>query len=97
MIKSLFCIFLSIFLTVFLQAQTLQELISKYDKSIDSLHEIHEFNGNILLAKNGVKIYEKSIGFTDSTITTKLTPESAFNLASISKTFTSSMVLILMQ
>lgn len=97
MVKSLFCIFHSIFLSVFLQAQPLQELISKFDKSIDSLHEIHEFNGNILLAKNGVKIYEKSIGFTDSTTTKKLTPESAFNLASISKTFTSSMVLILIQ
>ncbi len=97
MIKSLLCIVGSIFLSVFLQAQNLQELISKFDKSIDSLHEIHEFNGNILLAKNGVKIYEKSIGFTDSTTSNKLTPASAFNLASISKTFTSSMILIFVQ
>jgi len=97
MIKSLLCTVGSIFLSVLLQAQPLQELISKFDKSIDSLNEIHEFNGNILLAKNGVKIYEKSIGFTDSTTTNKLTSESAFNLASISKTFTSSMLLILMQ
>ena len=97
MIKSLLCIIGLIFLSVFIQAQTLKELVAKFDKSVDSLYELNEFNGNILLAKNGVKFYEKSIGFTDSTTTHKLTPESAFNLASISKTFTSSIVLMLMQ
>ncbi|MCE2844388.1 MAG: beta-lactamase family protein [Sediminibacterium sp.] len=67
------------------------------DKSIDSLHAIHEFNGNILLVKNGVRLYEKSIGFTDNTTNYALTISSAFNLASISKTFTSSLVLMYVQ
>jgi N-acyl-D-amino-acid deacylase len=96
-IKSFVCIFVSMVISSALHAQSLQELIEKFDKSIDSLNEIHQFNGNILLAKNGVKLYEKSIGFTDSTATNKLTSESAFNLASISKTFTSAMILILAQ
>jgi hypothetical protein len=43
-----------------------RRLIQKFNNSIDSLHQLKEFNGNILLAKNGVALYEKSIGFTDS-------------------------------
>ena len=97
MFKSFSCIFISILLSSVLHAQSLQELIQKFDKSIDSLNKLNEFNGNIILAKNGVKLYEKSIGFTDSTSANKLTSSSAFNLASISKTFTSTLILMFMQ
>lgn len=92
-----FCLFFSIVFSTILHAQSLDQLIKKFDKSIDSLHAIHEFNGNILLVRNGVKLYEKSIGFTDSTTNHALTISSAFNLASISKTFTSSLILIYVQ
>ena len=91
------CLFIGIVFSTMLHAQTIEQLINKLDKSIDSLHAIHEFNGNILLVKNGVKLYEKSIGFTDSTNNHALTISSAFNLASISKTFTSSLVLMYVQ
>ena len=96
-VNSILCFSVSIVLSTNIHAQSLQVLIEKFDKSIDSLNEIHEFNGNILLAKNGVKIYEKSIGFTDNKTNNKLTSSSAFNLASISKTFTSSIILMFMQ
>jgi N-acyl-D-amino-acid deacylase len=95
--KIFLCIVVSMALSSLLQAQSLQDLINKFDKSIDSLNQIHEFNGNILLAKNGVKLYEKSIGFTDSSATNKLTSGSSFNLASISKTFTSTLILMYAQ
>lgn len=97
MIKSFLSVFISISCFTFLQAQSIDQLINRFDKSIDSLHAIHEFNGNILLVKNGVRVYEKSIGFTDSTNKQKLTFSSAFNLASISKTFTSSLILMYVQ
>lgn len=91
------CLFIGIVFSTMLHAQSIDQLIKKFDKSIDSIHAIHEFNGNILLVKNGVKLYEKSIGFTDSTTNHALTISSEFNLASISKTFTSSLVLMYVQ
>jgi CubicO group peptidase (beta-lactamase class C family) len=96
-IRMFLCLFIGIVFSTMLHAQSIDQLIKKLDKSIDSLHAIHEFNGNILLVKNGVRLYEKSIGFTDSTTNHTLTISSAFNLASISKTFTSSLVLMYVQ
>ncbi len=97
MIKPFLSVFISIIFSTILQAQSMNQLIKKFNKSIDSLHQLHEFNGNILLVKNGVMLYEKSIGFTDSTSNHRLTLSSAFNLASISKTFTSSLILMYVQ
>jgi len=94
MIKPFLSVFISITFSAILQAQSMSQLIKKFNKSIDSLHQLHEFNGNILLVKNGVMLYEKSIGFTDSTSNHRLTLSSEFNLASISKTFTSSLILM---
>ncbi len=96
-IRKYFCLFFGIVFSTMLHAQSIDQLIKKFDKSIDSLHTLHEFNGNILLVKNGLKLYEKSIGFTDSTTKHALTISSAFNLASISKTFTSALVLMYVQ
>jgi len=95
--RACLCLFIGIVFSTMLHAQSIDQLIKKLDKSIDSLHAIHEFNGNILLVKNGVRLYEKSIGFTDNTTNYALTISSAFNLASISKTFTSSLVLMYVQ
>jgi len=88
MIKSFLSVFISIVCSTIVHAQTIDQLIKKFDKSIDSLHTINEFNGNILLVKNGIRLYEKSIGFTNSKANQRLNSSSAFNLASISKTFT---------
>jgi CubicO group peptidase (beta-lactamase class C family) len=96
-IRKYLCLFIGIVFSIMLQGQTINQLIKKFDKSIDSLHALHEFNGNILLVQNGVKLYKKSIGFTDSTTNHALTLSSAFNLASISKTFTSSLILMYAQ
>ena len=97
MIKSFLSVFISIVCSTIVHAQTIDQLIKKFDKSIDSLHTINEFNGNILLVKNGIRLYEKSIGFTNSKANQRLNSSSAFNLASISKTFTSSLVLMYVQ
>ncbi len=96
-IRPFLCIFISITFSTILHAQSIDQLIQKFDKSIDSLHQLYEFNGNILLAKNGVVLYQKSIGFTDSSVNHQLTLSSTFNLASISKTFTSSLILMYVQ
>ena len=77
------------------KAQQLDLLIRNFDKSVDSLNELHEFNGNFLLAKDGKPLYLKSIGFSDSTMKQKLNTNAAFNLASVSKSFTSALVMMM--
>jgi CubicO group peptidase (beta-lactamase class C family) len=46
------------------------------------------FNGTVLIAQKGVTIYENAFGYRDYTSKTPLNLNSAFQLASISKTFT---------
>ena len=52
-------LFISIVFSTMLHAQSIDQLIKKLDKSIDSLHAIHEFNGNILLVKKWGKTLRK--------------------------------------
>jgi CubicO group peptidase (beta-lactamase class C family) len=51
------------------------------------------FSGAVLLAKNGEVIYEKNFGFSDREKRTPFTSETASNVASIGKMFTSVLVL----
>lgn len=55
------------------------------------------FNGSILVAKKGVVIFEKYKGIENRRTQAPITPASAFQLASISKTFTAMAVLWLHQ
>lgn len=61
----------------------------------DSLLLDHgRFNGGILVAKEGTIVYEKYAGFANPRLhKDSLTPNSAFHLASVSKTFTAMSVL----
>ena len=55
------------------------------------------YNGGILIAKNGVVVYEKYVGFKNPHLKDSLTPETPLQIASTSKTFTSAAVLQLVQ
>lgn len=55
------------------------------------------FNGSILIAKNGVPFYEKYIGFKDIRTKDSLTAETALQIASTSKPFTAAAVLRLVE
>jgi len=55
------------------------------------------FNGNVLVAQRGVILYDNSFGFEDYGKKIKLTDDSKFQLASISKTFTAVAVLHLIE
>ena len=55
------------------------------------------FNGNVLIAKNGVVVYKKSFGFENYSKKDFLTEDSKFQLASISKQFTAVAILKLIQ
>lgn len=59
--------------------------------------ELQEFNGNILFAYKGHIILEKSYGFTNPTDSVPLKKDHQFQIASITKTFTSTAILQLME
>ncbi|UTW57138.1 beta-lactamase family protein [Kordiimonas sp. SCSIO 12603] len=54
---------------------------------MDELAAEGEFNGNILVIKNGEALYENSFGFADASKTEQLTREHRFGLGSIYKEF----------
>ena len=56
-----------------------------------------EFNGAVLVAKNGKVVYKKALGFADVKGNVPLTTKSSFNLASVSKQFTATGIMILVE
>ncbi|MFA6945067.1 MAG: serine hydrolase domain-containing protein [Pedobacter sp.] len=73
----------------------------KADKRIDefvtNLHRKYSFNGNVLVAKNGKIIYERAIGWADHLHRDSLRINSVFELASVSKPFTSTAIMMLVE
>ena len=71
------------------------------DKRIDAfmqhLHVAAGFNGNILVAKNGKIVYQNAFGWANYPHQDSLKLSSQFELASISKTMTSTAILQLME
>src|ERR1700761_9163066 len=71
------------------------------DKRIDQFfHKLHEksaFNGNILVAKHGKIVYEKALGWANHLTRDSLKINSQFQLASVTKTMTSTAILQLME
>ena len=63
----------------------------KHHTSIDAymteLAAKGEFNGNVLVVKNGTTLYEKSFGFVDGSKTHLLTHQHRFDLGSVYKEF----------
>jgi CubicO group peptidase (beta-lactamase class C family) len=77
------------------------EEIKKYHDLVahflDSIHMLRNFNGMILVAKNGVPVYEAYHGYRDIRKKDTLTANTAFQIASTSKPFTAAAVLKLVE
>ncbi|HEY0244621.1 MAG TPA: serine hydrolase domain-containing protein [Mucilaginibacter sp.] len=69
----------------------------RIDEFIQNLHKTRGFNGNVLVAKHGKIIYEKALGWADYLRRDSLNINSQFELASVSKTMTSTAILLLME
>lgn len=71
--------------------------IEAYRQQIKAMYDTmlcnKEFNGSILIAKNGQIIFEDYRGYANFETKDTLTPETPFHLASISKTFTGMSIL----
>jgi N-acyl-D-amino-acid deacylase len=61
--------------------------LKELDSVLTYLHQTKRFNGTVLYAENGQSIYKKAFGVADFEADEKLTTESSFNLASVSKQF----------
>ncbi len=69
----------------------------KLDEYFKTIHKTRNFNGNVLIAKNGKIIYQNAFGWADYLHRDSLTINSKFQLASVSKPFTGTAVLMLVE
>lgn len=92
-------IVLSIFTSCSNNSKTQPNKTSVKNQKLDSLfnfsHSNGMFNGTVLVAKNDSIIYKKSFGYANEETKEKITPESVFYIASVSKQFTAMGIMIL--
>ncbi|MBI1770627.1 MAG: beta-lactamase family protein [Bacteroidetes bacterium] len=69
--------------------------ISTIDSFLTGQVEHFKFNGNVLVAERGKIIYKKSFGFSNFDTQESLNDSSVFELASVSKQFTATAILLL--
>lgn len=67
----------------------------KLDEYLDRLNKFNDFNGSLLVAKNGKVIYESQVGYADFSKKVPLNELSVFQLASVSKQFTAAAIMLL--
>jgi CubicO group peptidase (beta-lactamase class C family) len=70
---------------------------ARIDSIFQRKYKLGGFNGTVLIAQQGVVLYRKAFGFADIRNKDTLLPESKFQLASLSKTFTAVATLKLVQ
>lgn len=68
------------------KSRQMDSLISKY-------HDLNRFNGVVLVAKNGQKILSKGYGSANLEWNIPNSPDAKYMLASVSKTFTASLIM----
>lgn len=79
------------------QKKTKESDVNQIDSLMAKSYERDLFNGNVLIAKKGKIIYQKSFGFTDETKHNALTKNSIFNFGSIAKEFNAVSIMILVE
>ncbi|MBN9292943.1 MAG: beta-lactamase family protein [Flavobacteriia bacterium] len=65
----------------------------KLDNYFNALEENNKFMGSVAVSKNGEIIYSKTVGFSDVENNVKATESSKYRIGSISKTFTTVLIL----
>ena len=71
------------------------QLAGNIDSLMNAFHERGLFNGTLLVSQNNKVVYRNAFGHADFSAGIKLTPESSFYLASVSKQFTTMAIMIL--
>jgi CubicO group peptidase (beta-lactamase class C family) len=73
------------------------ELAAKVDAYVKPFLEMKAFSGSILIAKQGRVLLNKGYGMANYELDVPNTPQTKFHIASISKTFTATAILILQE
>ncbi len=76
---------------------TAQTKIEKIDKLMHLAHAYGQFNGSVLVAEHGKVIYKKGFGFANMEWNIPNQPDTKFRLGSVTKQFTSMLILQLVQ
>jgi len=74
-----------------------QRVSSKLDSLLKRINKRHDFNGAVLVAKNGKILYNNQVGYADFRKKEPLNESSIFQLASVSKQFTAAAIMLLYQ
>ncbi len=69
--------------------------VAQLDEYLTAQSIHYRFNGNVLVAENGKIIFQKSYGYADFDTKRMLNDSSVFELASVSKQFTATAILLL--
>ena len=73
------------------------DLEAKVDAYVKPLLEMKAFNGSILIAKKGQVLLSKGYGMANYELEVPNTPQTKFHIASISKTFTATAIMLLQE
>jgi len=84
-----------LFILLFPVSVTAQNFSQLLDEYMTGQHKYFQFNGNVLVAKNGKPIYQGALGYADYNTKRMLNDSSVFELASLSKQFTAMGIMIL--
>jgi len=84
------------------QAKIAKSINATYkSRLLDSIYQVKAnrkgFNGNVLIAQQGVVVYQKCFGYANLENKEALKPDTKFQIASMSKTFTAVAILKLME
>jgi len=74
-----------------------QDKASKIDALLQAYHDNGQFNGTALVAENGKVIYKKGIGSANMEWNIPNTPDTKFRIGSITKQFTSMLIMQLVE
>ena len=74
---------------------TTQKVSHKLDSLLKRINKRHDFHGSILVAKEGKLIYQNQVGYADFRKKKSLDKESVYQLASVSKQFTATAIMML--
>ncbi len=90
MIKSYLSFIVVLFTVMPAFTQTAEQQI---DQLVNDYHEHNNFNGAVVVAKDGEILYAGGFGYANYELGVKNTPETKFRIASVSKQFTSMLVM----
>ncbi len=95
--QSILAVMLLLFLTASLSTVLADEHAEKIDRLIQTYFDDSQFKGSILVAENGKIIYKKSFGFANMEWRISNTPDTKFRLASVTKQFTATLIMQLVE